>query len=180
MWHVLLSFLIMVPLGAFLWRLRGGLLNDLTGVANYKVLGIPFNDTVVRIIWSVGIAVPFWLLHPNVNYIFKSWLMAHTGCTWIGCTLFAVSLFAGVTAVGWGKTYSLLPPTLALAWPMGKSGFLRMWFPAVVLLSFWPLVAGLLFTITYWLGAKTTVGRKWEFWGEIYTGAEIGFIFSLI
>jgi hypothetical protein len=170
----------MMLLGAFLWRLRGGLLNDLTGQENYPILGIPFNDTVVRIIWSVGMALAFWLIHPNFYWI-GEWICncgVHPSFLFrfVAFVFLVLTLFAGTTVFGWFGA-ELKPASLYASFPLSLSGILRLSFMAVLLWNAWPLLAGLLFGPMYWLGTKLKVTYKWEFWGEILCGAAQGFCF---
>lgn len=144
---------ILIPLGAFLWRLRGGLLNDLTGKVNF----LGFNDTVVRLFWSIGMSGAFWLSHP-----LPAWRIA----------ILALALFAGTTVIGWfGGLAADTPKHIALA---SLSGTLRMAFVAVALLSPWPLVAGIVCGPVYWLAYKLPRPAAWCVWPEILFGAVIG------
>ena len=150
-----MSMVAMALLGAILWRVRGGLLNSITGKANW----MGFNDTVVRGIWSVGMAGAFWLLHP-----LPYWRAG----------LLVAALFAGTTVIGWFGA-ALLPVRFRDVALLSLSGVLRMAFVAVVLFSPWPLLAGLLFGPAYWLGAR--IPQKpggWDFWGEFICGAVLG------
>lgn len=166
------SFLLMI-LGAFLWRLRGGLLNDLTGQANYRILGVPFNDTVVRIIWSVGMSSAFWLFHPTHTWLGEGWAHAHGVPLRVGAGLTGLALFAGTTDVGWFGA-NLEPTRWRDIGLLSLSGFLRMSTVALALVSPWPLIAGILFGPAYWVGGKIPRWRPWMFWGEIICGAVIG------
>ncbi len=161
-----MTIIIMAMFGALLWRLRGGLLNNLTGKANW----MGFNDTVVRGIWSVGMAAAFWLTHPNAHWI-GNFVHIWTG---FGYGFLAAALFAGTTVVGWFGA-ALLPAKWHDIWLLSLSGVLRMAPIALALLSPIPLIAGLLFGPAYWLGSK--IPQKpggWDFWGEFITGAVIG------
>lgn len=182
-----ISFPVMMIAGAFLWRLRGGLLNDLTGQENYKILGIPFNDTVVRILWSVGMTFLFCLFHPNFYHQFYWWGNFICDCqvnaphlfTIISFVFVSLSLFYGTTVIGWNGA-KILPTNWKQMGRLSLSGVLRMLLPALVMFSIWPLIAGLLFGPAYLIGAKIPVKYKWEFWGEIINGGMIGFIFNLV
>jgi hypothetical protein len=151
---------LLVPLGAFLWRLRGGLLNDLTGQANW----MGCNDTVVRLIWSLGMAGVFWL--------FRMLPLWHAG-------LLAAALFAGTTIIGWFGA-ALLPARWRDVLLLSLSGTLRIAFVAVALLSPWPLFAGVLCGPVYWLAAKLPSPQPWMFWGEWFFGATIGASLCLV
>ena len=152
-----MNMAIMAILAAFLWRLRGGLLNNITGQANYRVLGVPFNDTVVRGIWSLGMGGAFWLTHP-----LPYWRAG----------LLLVALFGGAT-LGWFGA-ALYPAKWRDVGLLSFSGMLRMTPVALVLLNPWPLLAGLLFGPAYWLASKLPDPKPWMFWGEFLTGAVIG------
>lgn len=161
-----MSIIILALLGAFLWRLRGGLLNSITGKANW----LGFNDTVVRGIWSVGMAWAFWFAHPSYHWLGAHWHMPF----WLGHGVLALALFAGTTLVGWFGA-ALLPTRFRDVALLSLSGILRMAPVALVLASPWPLLAGVLFGPAYWLGAR--IPQKpggWDFWGEWITGAVIG------
>ena len=178
-----MNVLILALLGAFLWRLRGGLLNDLTGRENFPVLGIPFNDTVVRIIWSLGMGGAFWLLHPTHAWLgeyltVKLWAghgIYGFAIWWVEHSLLCLALFAGTT-IGWFGADLIPPETDWLDRPLlSLDGLARMAPVALVLLSPWPLLAGLLFGPAYWLGARLPQKPGgWDFWGEWITGAVIG------
>ncbi|MDE1906633.1 MAG: hypothetical protein KGH75_09315 [Rhodospirillales bacterium] len=155
--------------GAFLWRLRGGLLNDLTGKENW----MGFNDTVVRLIWSAGMALGFWWLHPAHRWLGDSWAMARGVPVWVGCGLLGLALFAGVTVFGW-RGADIVPQNWNDVGALSESGILRMTFSAVLLQSPVLILAGLLFGPAYWLGARIPRWRRWMFWGEIICGAVIG------
>lgn len=170
-----MSTFILALLGAFLWRLRGGLLNDLTGRENYPVLGIPFNDTVVRIIWSVGMAAAFWMLHPSANWLGKELILKHQLPVWGGFIVLGLALFADTTDVGWFGA-ALLPTRWRDVGLLSFSGFLRSVAVAAALTSGWPLLAGLLFGPAYWLGSKIPRWRPWMVWGEIICGAVFGVV----
>ncbi len=144
---------LLVPLGAILWRLRGGLLNNLTGHTNW----LGFNDTVVRVIYSFGLAAAYGLL---------------TGWTWHTPAL-AVALFAGCTIVGWfgAQLYPVRWRDIGL---LSLSGGLRMAFVAAALLSPWPLLAGLLCGPIYWLAGRIPQPWGWGFWQEWLFGGAIG------
>lgn len=147
---------LLIPLGAFLWRLRGGLLNDLTGRANW----MGCNDTVVRLFWSGGMTGGYWLVHhlPALNTL----------------ALF-LALFAGTTLVGWlGADVQLTHLTPRGLLLVSISGTLRMVFVAAALLSPWPLVVGILCGPIYWAASKLPHPYNWMFWGEILFGAAIG------
>ncbi len=146
--------MILILAGAFFWRLRGGLLNDLTGRANW----MGFNDTVVRLIWSVGMAGAFWTADP-----LEYWRIG----------ILAVALFAGTTLVGWFGA-ALYPAKWHDIRLLSLSGTLRMAFVAAALLSPWPLLAGVLCGPTYWLASKLPRPHGWMFWGEWFFGAVIG------
>ncbi|MDE3023008.1 MAG: hypothetical protein KGI54_14310 [Pseudomonadota bacterium] len=165
-----MSIIILMLLGAFLWRLRGGILNSLTGKVNW----LGFNDTAVRLIWSVGMSGAFWLLHPSAHWIGEGWLLAHGIPAWCGVILLVAALFAGTTVVGWFGA-ALLPTRLRDVALLSLSGILRMGPVALVLLSPLLLLAGLLFGPAYWLGARISQRPGgWDFWGEWITGAVIG------
>ncbi len=159
-----MTIIIMALLGAFLWRLRGGLLNSLAGKANW----MGFNDTVVRGIWAVGMAWAFWLTHPGHAFFGQHYLPA-----WTAPGLLGVALFAGTTIVGWFGA-ALYPTRWRDVGLLSLSGVLRMSFVALALLSPIPLFGGLLFGPAYWLGSKIPHPMAWMFWGEIITGAMIG------
>ena len=163
------SLLFITIAGAFLWRWRGGILNDLTGQANYKILGIPFNDTTVRIIWSVGMTIILYLIHP---YLFTPYILLKLLSS-------VLSMFCGVTVVGWMGA-NIKPTTWSQALSLSWSGFLRMSFTAILFWSIWPLVAGLLFAPAYYFGNKIPSPKPWMFWGEIICGVVIGLCFYFI
>lgn len=178
---------ILIILGSFLWRLRGGLLNDLTGQENYPVLGVPFNDTVVRILWSGGMALGMFAFgdinHGLLSYgvSFLSWYY-HIAVMWgtlLATVIVALTLFFGTTAVGW-MGYNLEPTKLTDVVGLGKSGIMRTALTSVVLLSPWPVLSGVCFGPSYWLGYKIPRLKPWMFWGEIVCGAQYGFFLSLI
>ena len=171
-----MSIIILALLGAFLWRLRGGLLNDLTGKANW--LGI-FNDTTVRVIWAVGMDWGFWLTHYGYHWIAEGWFVTHGAPVWIGGGLTGSALFAGTTVIGWFGA-ALYPTRLRDVALLSLSGLLRMSFLAVVLASPWPMVAGFLFGPAYWIGAKLPHPKPWMFWGEVITGAIIGACLAMV
>ena len=181
------SHIVMILLGGFLWRLRGGLLNDLTGKANYPVLGIPFNDTAVRTLWSGGMAgtmaafggVNHGLLSYASNFLIRH---AHFGIVWcdiLAAIIVAATLFFGTTAIGW-MGYNLDPTKEADVIGLSKSGILRTILTSVVLLSPWPVIAGICFGPAYWLGYKIPKTQAWQFWGEIVCGAQYGLFLSLV
>lgn len=150
---------ILIALGAILWRIRGGAIQDWTGVKNW----CGFNDTVVRAIWSLGMAGAFALSHP---------------LAWWHIALLAAALFAGTTIVGWfGALACATWPAVAL---MSLSGTLRMVFVAAALLSPWPLLAGVLCGPVYWLGYKIPRPAKWLVWPELLWGAVIGASLCLV
>lgn len=166
-----MTVLFMALLGSLLWRVRGGLLNSLTGKENW--LGI-FNDTTVRVIWSVGMGWAFWLTHYGYHWAFEGWAVAHGVPVRVGAGLTGLALFAGTTIVGWFGA-DLMPSRIRNVALLSLSGVLRMAFVALVLASPWPLLAGVLFGPAYWLGAK--IPQKpggWNFWGEWFCGAVIG------
>jgi uncharacterized membrane protein AbrB (regulator of aidB expression) len=144
---------ILAPLGSFLWRIRGGLLNAITGKANW----MGFNDTVVRLIWSLGMAGAYGAL---------------THLSW-WTLLLAFALFAGCTVVGWFGA-ALLPTKLKDVALLSLSGAIRMALVSVVLLSPWPLAVGVLCGPIYWLGAKLPAPKPWMFWGEWLFGGCVG------
>ncbi|HTQ70636.1 MAG TPA: hypothetical protein VMH92_03980 [Acidocella sp.] len=149
---------ILIPLAAFLWRLRGGLLNSITGTANYKIGPLTFNDTTVRIIYSLGLAVAYGVL---------------TAWTWHVAAM-AVALFAGCTVWGWFGA-ALFPTKWRDIGLLSLSGTLRMGFVAAATLSPCPLLAGLLCGPVYWLGSRIPQSPGgWGFWQEWLFGAAIG------
>lgn len=164
---------------SFLWRLRGGLLNGLTGQDNFKFLGIPFNDTVVRIIWSIGIALPVWCIHPNIYWLGKNYIISIGGSSLIGLPLFSLSLFAGVTVIGWFGA-DIVPTKWTEMGMLSVSGITRMIFPAILLMNPIPLIVGSLFGPIYLIGAQIPNTKPWMFWGESLCGAMIGFSFFFL
>lgn len=180
------SFLIMGLLGAFLWRLRGGLLNDLTGKPNYPILGIPFNDTVVRSLWSIGMAGALWgfgnlhqgLINLGIIALHDYYNVRLLWCDLLGAIIIGLSLFFGTSAIGW-MGYSITPTKWRDVLGLSGSGLARMALPAVLLLSPWLVIAGSLFGPAYWLGNKTPKKYPWLFWGEFYCGFIIGFCLRL-
>ena len=166
-----MSIIIMAILGSLLWRLRGGLLNSLTGKANWLSV---FNDTTVRIIWSAGMSWAFWLTHYGYHWVAEGWFVSHGIPVRIGAGLTGSALFAGTTVVGWFGA-ALLPAKRRDVWLLSLSGILRMAPVALVLVSPWPLLGGLLFGPAYWLGARLPQKPNgWDFWGEWLCGAVIG------
>ncbi len=154
-----MMLIVLALFGAFLWRLRGGLLNDLTGVANYKVGPIAFNDTVVRIIWAVGMASVFAVFHPMPYW---------------QAEVLVTALFVSAT-IGWfGADVHLTKPSLRYVAIISASGLARMALVALVLLSPWPLVAGALCGPLYWVGSKIPRPFKGCVWQEILFGAAVG------
>jgi hypothetical protein len=141
-------------LTAFLWRIRGGLLNNITGAANW----MGFNDTVVRIVWSLGTALGFGLM---------------TRFQWVDIAL-AVGLFLGTTLIGWFGA-ALFPTKWVDIGLLSLSGTLRMAPVSFVLLNPWPLLAGVLCGPIYWVGSRIpqTAGG-WDFWQEWLFGTAIG------
>ena len=139
--------------GAILWRLRGGLLNDVTGRQN----AFGMNDTAVRLIWSFGMSAAYWLGHP---------------LPWWRVAILAAAFFAGTTIIGWfGALSADTARNVAL---MSLSGTLRMAFVVAALLSAWPLLAGVLCGPVYWLGYKIPRPASWLVWPELLWGAVIG------
>lgn len=151
--HIALVWLL-VPLGAFLWRVRGGLIQDLTGVANWH----GFNDTAVRALFAVDMAL--------------AWL-AFTHEPWRALFLSA-ALFV-TCVIGWfGAAMGLTDQTFVDAEEITASGFLGMLLPAVVVASPWPLFVGALCSPIYWIGSKIPQPFKGCVWEEILYGAAIG------
>jgi hypothetical protein len=147
-----MSWIVLILLGAFLWRLRGGLLNDLTGVANWHGA----NDTVVRLFWSIGMAAAYSIFAP---------------ISWHDLAL-VVGLFAGTTIVGWfGALAADTPQRIAM---MSLSGILRMAFVAAALFSPWPLIAGIVCGPVYWISYKIPRPAAGWVWPEIMFGGVIG------
>ena len=145
--------LILIPLGAILWRIRGGAIEDWTGVKNWH----GFNDTAVRLIWSLGMSAAYWLGHP---------------LPWWRVAILAAAFFAGTTIIGWfGSLSADTPKHVAL---MSLSGTLRMAFVVAALWSPWPLLAGVLCGPVYWLGYKIPRPASWLVWPELLWGAVIG------
>lgn len=159
----------MALLGALLWRIRGGLIEGITGKKNW----MGFNDTAVRAIWSIGMAWAFWSTHPAHHWLFEGWAVHHGVPTWVGGGLTGLALFAGTTIIGWFGA-DLYPSKLHDVALLSLSGVLRMSFLAAVLVSPWPLVAGLLFGPAYWAVADLKHTKPWQFWGEFVCGAVIG------
>lgn len=170
--------ILLVIMGAFLWRIRGGLLNSITGKENWH----GFNDTVVRMLWSCGMAALFWLAHPSAPWLGHHFLAGiwaanglHGFSAWCGgYTLLALALFAGTTVIGWMHA-ELYPKSWRDIWLLSLSGSLRMAFVAVALLSPWPLIAGALCGPIYWVGSR--IPQKpgsWQFWQEWLFGALVG------
>lgn len=146
---------LLIPLASFLWRLRGGLLNNLTGKANW--LGI-FNDTVVRLIYSLGLAAGYG---------------AVTAWNW-HVALLALALFLGCTVWGWFGA-CLYPVKWHDVELLSTSGLLRMMFVWAAINSPWPLLAGPMCGPIYWLGGKIPQSANgWDFWQEWLFGAAIG------
>jgi hypothetical protein len=145
--------ILMAVLGAFLWRVRGGLLNSIFGRPN------PFglNDTAVRIIWAIGMALPLRLMD---------------GPSW-GIAALPITLFLGTVDVGWFGA-ALYPTAFRDIALLTASGLVRMSLVAAALLSPGPLLAGLLCGPAYWLAGKLPHPRAWMFWGEWLFGALIG------
>lgn len=145
---------VLVPLASFLWRIRGGLLNAITGKANW----LGFNDTVVRLIYSLGLALAYGF--------FAGWTW-HVGAL-------AVAFFLGCTLIGWFGA-NLFPEKLSDILLLSLSGLLRMGFVSLALFSVWPLIIGALCGPIYWLGSKVPqVPGGWDFWQEWFFGAAIG------
>lgn len=182
------SIIVLTLLGSFLWRLRGGLLNGITGQQNYRILGIPFNDTVVRLIWSFGMSIALFLFStPEDNLIKYSHSYQHYfhisfGLAECLTVLFlAITFFYGVTVIGW-RGADLLPTKIRDVVKLSIDGVFRLILTAIALWNIWPLIAGILMGPCYWIAAKLPVPKKmekWLFWGEFITGACIGFCLSM-
>ena len=165
---VLLSFTL---LGGFLWRIRGGLLNNITGQANW--LGV-FNDTTVRLIFGYGLALAWWGWH---------------GVPWYGALALGLALFIGETWVGWlGASLTPTLPDWTSVTLLSGSTLLRL-LPAAVAVGLpvvWAgsqsglggielLECGAVGGLWYWLGARLPSPWPWLFWGEWLFGASLGF-----
>ena len=162
-----MNVIVLALLGAILWRLRGGLLNGLTGKKNW----MGFNDTVVREIWSFGMAGAFWLMHPHAHWLGSPWHLSTNLCGF-----FLMVVLFNTSTIGWFGA-QLIPP--AADWrdalKLSFDGLMRMAPVALLLLSPWPIVAGVLFGLAYWLGARLPQKPgSWDFWGEWFCGATIG------
>ncbi len=151
-----MAYIFLILWSAFLWRLRGGLLNQITGVANWN----GFNDTVVRGIYACGLTAAFWFLHP----VIPNWqLLALLG-----------ALFVSSTISWFGADVHLTAPNLKYVAIISLSGTLRMALVAAALISPWPLLAGIMAGPIYWFGGKLPKPGAWCVWGELLFGAAIG------
>lgn len=157
-------------LGALLWRIRGGLINGLTGVSSWHGLG----DTAVRLIWAVGMALGFYIAHHHYAHF-----MFHIPM-FFNIALLGVAFFCFAAVIGWFNS-DLYPKTLKDSWKISLSGLLRSAFVFAVIPNFFILIGGALFGPAYWLGAKIpvtvpNVGERptWQFWGEFIAGFVIG------
>ena len=145
---------LLIPLCAVLWRLRGGLLNDLTGQANW----MGCNDTVVRLIFAVGTAAAYGAVTHWTYHV----------------ALLAVALF-GACVIGWfGVADDLTQPTLRDVALISASGLARTALVAAALFSAWPLVAGVLCGPLYWAGSRIPQPFKGCVWQELFFGAALG------
>lgn len=152
---------ILIPLtGAFLWRIRGGLLNSIFGRENPYGM----NDTFVRIIWAVGMTGLLYAFHP-----LPLWREA----------ALLLSLFVS-SVVGW-YNLPLLPRHIGTVLGLSLDGLVRFALAALALLSPWPMLAGVLLGPSYWLAARFPAKPgSWEFWGEWLYGAVVGFCLALV
>lgn len=171
----MIAFNLLLPiLGAFLWRIRGGLINNMTGQQNWHGM----NDTAVRCCWSFGMGGLYWLTHPGAHWLGERAAAAHGIPGWAGVLLLILALFLGTAAIGWFHA-KLYPTHWRSVGLLSLSGVLRMAFPAALLLSPWLLVAGALCGPTYWLAGRLPHPKPWEFWGEWMFGAVIGAALAL-
>lgn len=144
----------LVFVSSFLWRIRGGMINDFTGKANWMGM----NDTVVRLIYAVGTSAVYGALY---------------GWNWHVASL-AVSLFAACT-IGWfGADIGLLHPNLKQIGLISASGLVRGAIISVGSLSFLPVIIGPLAGPICWVSSKLPAGPKWLVWEEFIFGAAIG------
>lgn len=145
---------ILILISSILWRIRGGMINDLTGKANW--LGM--NDTVVRLIYAIGTSSAYGCLY---------------GWNWHVATV-TVSLFAACT-IGWfGADVGLLHPNLKQVGLISASGFVRCAIISAGALSFLPAIAGPLAGPICWASARLPAGPKWLVWEEFIFGAVLG------
>ncbi len=154
---MIIAALVLILVSSFLWRIRGGLINALTGQDNFKLGPIVFNDTVVRLIWAIGLTLTYGLF---------------AGFSW-KLIILAILLFLGAT-IGWFGA-ELFPKTIKDVILITVSGLARMALVSLALLSLWPLLAGLLCGLAYYVGSK--IPQKpggWDFWQEWIFGALIG------
>jgi len=148
-----LAFLL-IPVSSLLWRVRGGMIEDLTGEANWMGM----NDTVVRLLYALGVAATF-----GAAYGFSPWIAA-----------LAIGLFLACT-IGWfGADVGLLHPTPQQVGLISASGALRGVIIAAAALSFGPLLAGPLAGPICWISARLPKGPKWLVWEEFIFGAVLG------
>ena len=150
--------LLLIPVSSLLWRVRGGMINDLTGKANWMGM----NDTVVRLLYALGVAATF-----GVAYGFSPWIAA-----------LAIGLFLACT-IGWfGADIGLLHPTAEEVALISTSGALRGEIITIAALPFGPslgpLFAGPLAGPICWISARLPKGPKWLVWEEFIFGAVLG------
>jgi len=146
--------ILLIPVSSILWRIRGGMLNDITGKANWMGM----TDTAVRIIYAVGVSAVYGSAY---------------GWNWHVATL-AASLFAACT-IGWfGADIGLLHPNLKQIGLISASGLVRGAIISIGSLSFAPAIAGVLAGPICWLAARLPSGPKWLVWEEFIFGAAIG------
>jgi hypothetical protein len=152
----------LIPLGAFLWRIRGGMIQDITGVANWH----GFNDTAIRFAWAIGMGGAYALLG-GIWPLHLAW--------YFGLPLLIAMLFAGTTLIGWfGVDADLDHLSLEQMALASLSGVLRMALLAVGLLSPYPIAAGILCGPIYLLASKLPSPQKWMVWSEFAFGGAIG------
>lgn len=141
-------------MASILWRIRGGMVEDLTGQKNWMGL----NDTAVRMIFALGVAALFGLSY---------------GWTWHVAAL-AVMLFAACT-IGWfGADIGLLHPDFEQMMDISASGLVRGVLIAFGALSFGPMIAGPTAGPICWISARLPKGPKWLVWEEFLFGAALG------
>lgn len=145
---------LLIPLSSFLWRIRGGMVEDWTGQRNWMGM----NDTVIRAIYAIGMAAAFGALY-GWNY--------HVA-------LLAVMLFVACT-IGWfGADVGLLHPTSNQVALISASGLTRGLIIAAATLSLGPVLAGITAGPICWISSHLPKGPKWLVWEEFLFGAALG------
>jgi len=146
--------LLLIPVSSLLWRVRGGMVNDLTGKENWMGM----NDTVVRLLYGLGVAA----VH-GFAYGFSPWTAALAAGLFLCCT------------PGWfGADVGLLHPTPKQVGLISASGALRGAIIACTSLKLAPFLAGPLVGPICLVAARLPKGPKWLVWEEFLYGALLG------